>query len=376
MKIAIAPNSFKNSLDAFQVAKAIELGLKKSKLSTSCMLLPIADGGDHTLEVFHHWLGGTLRTTKVSGPLGKATDAQWLMIDKDKTAVIEMAKASGIHLVPEEDLNPAKASTFGTGELIVNALDEGAKRIILGIGGSATVDGGLGILQALGATLTDKKGNVLPTEGNALLQVAAMSLPHLHNNLAGTEFVVLCDVENPLMGENGAAMMFGPQKGASPAQVQQLEVAMGRYNELIKKKTGNDGSMMPGAGAAGGIGFSLKAFFNTRLLSGVEFLLSAMGFEEKVMQADLLITAEGKVDKQTLQGKGPMGVAVLAGKHKIPCIMLAGKVDDVERLNTEFHAVFPITNGPNTLDKLMQTTRDDLVQTSMQIGNLLALSGL
>jgi glycerate kinase len=376
MKIIIAPNSFKGSLDAFKVAKSIERGLKKSTLDVKCELFPIADGGDHTLEVFSNWLGGAIHKTEVSDPIGKKIVTEWLMLDSGTTAVIEMAKASGIILIPEEKLNPLKASSFGTGQLIKSAIEKGAKKIILGLGGSATVDGGLGILQGLGAELFDSTGSLLSVTGNPLLKTVDISLDKISQQVRDTEFLILCDVENPLLGQNGATYVFGPQKGASPEDLISLESAMKQFNNLIIKKTGLDLSSMEGVGAAGGIAVALKTFFNAQMESGVDFLLSNMGFEEKIKNAELLITAEGRVDAQTLQGKGPYGVASKARQYGVPTIILAGKAEDIDQLNSGFSAVFSITNGPTTLEHAMKKTARDLEITSTQIGNLLALSKL
>jgi len=376
MKIIIAPNSFKGSLDAFQVAKAIEKGLQKSTLDVDCHLFPISDGGDHTLEVFHNWMGGELKASEVYGPLGEPIKAEWLYLPETKTAVIEMAKASGISLIPEEKLNPMKSTSYGTGQLIMNAIDSGAKKIILGLGGSATVDGGLGILQAFGAEVKDQNGEIIDTKTNPLLDFHSISIEKVDKRIYETEFLILCDVKNPLLGEGGATYVFGPQKGAASNDLIILEKAMSRYNQIIIDKTGQDLSTMDGAGAAGGIAVALKAFLKTSLIGGVDFLLSNMGFEDHIKDADLLITAEGKVDSQTLQGKGPHGVALNAKEHGVPSIILAGKAEDIQSLNTDFNAVFPITNGPVSLDKAMQNTAVDLENTANQIGSLLALSNL
>ena len=372
MKIIIAPNSFKGSLDAYSVAKAIENGLVKSKLDAHCALFPIADGGDHTLEVFHHWLGGNMHTQQVTGPLGDSVDAQWLHIEKDKIAVIEMAKASGIDLVKKSNLDPLKANSFGTGQLILEAVKKGAKKIILGLGGSATVDGGMGILQALGAELFDAKQQLIGNNINPIMELNSISLANFAPILEHVEFRILCDVDNPLLGKNGAAHVFGPQKGAGPEGVKKLEKSMYNANEILVKITGKDYSKMKGAGAAGGIAVVLKSFFNTSLVSGVDFILDKMNFEENIKDAGLLITAEGKVDHQTLQGKGPYGVAAKAATYGVPSIILAGQADDIDQLNDGFNAVFPITNGPGSLAEAIERTAIDLEQMALQIGNLLA----
>lgn len=372
MKIVIAPNSFKGSLDAFEVARAIERGLLNSQLNVTCDLFPIADGGDHTLEVFHNWIGGDMNIKKVTGPLGDEVEAAWLHIKKNKTAVIEMARSSGISLVRDGRLNPLKANSIGTGELILDAVNNGAQKIILGLGGSATVDGGLGILQSFGADLYDSSGEKIPISTNPLIGLDHISIENIDQRLKQIEFQILCDVENPLLGQNGAAHIFGPQKGANSQGVEILEKSMKRFNEILAQKTGLDFSQLPGAGAAGGIAVALMSFFNTSIVSGVDFILEKMNFEESVKDASYLITAEGKVDSQTLHGKGPLGVADKAKMHNIPTIILAGKADEIDQLNHGFDAVFAITNGPMSLDNAMNRTAIDLEETARQIGNLLA----
>ncbi len=373
MKVVVAPNSFKGSLDAFQVAQSIRDGLHKSKLTAECQLFPIADGGDHTLEVFHNWLGGEIKKSNVDGPLGDQVEANWVLVEGGKTAVIEMAKASGISLLEESTLNPMKANTYGTGQLLKNAIASGAKKIILGLGGSATIDGGLGILQALGAELFDCDGNIINKDTNPLIALKDISIEKINPKTFDVEILILCDVENPLLGNDGAVHVFGPQKGAGPEDVEKLEKAMVRFNNSIKSKTGKDLSKMEGAGAAGGIAVSLIAFFSASMVSGVDFLLDKMSFEHSIKEAELLITAEGKVDGQTLQGKGPFGVAQKAREYGIPSIILAGKAEDIDQLNHGFNAVFPITNGPKSLEEAMSSTAKDLEETARQIGNLLAL---
>jgi len=371
MNIVIAPNSFKGSLDAFKVAQSIERGLTKSNLPSDCELFPIADGGDHTLEVFVSWFGGEIRSKQVVGPLGQTVNAQWALVEEGQTAIIEMAKASGISLVDAGALDPLAATSFGTGQLIMEAVHLGVKKIVLGLGGSATVDGGLGILQAFGGKLMNKGGHVIATNTNPLVDLHAISLDGIDSQIDGLEFIILCDVQNPLLGQDGAAHVFGPQKGADSEQVDILENSLFRFNSIVHQMSGKDFSEMEGAGAAGGIAVMLNAFFGAVLVSGVDFLLKKMNFEESLQKADLLITAEGKVDGQTLSGKGPYGVAEMAKKYNVPSVILAGKAEDVEQLNTGFAAVVPITNGPMTLEQAMEQTANDLEITSMQIGNLL-----
>jgi glycerate 2-kinase len=374
MKIIIATNSFKGSLDAFKVARAIQTGLEKSNLPCKCTLFPLADGGDHTLEVFHNWLGGSIKSSPVNDPLGRKILAEWLYLENDKTAIIEMAKASGISLLKNDELNPLKASSFGTGQLIKAAIENGAKKIILGLGGSATIDGGLGILQALGAELFDAAGKLITHDVNPLMDFHDISMEKVKPEILNTTFVMLCDVENPLLGQHGAVRVFGPQKGATNEDLTALEKSMERMKKVIVLKTGQDFSSLPGTGAAGGVALAFKTFFNASIENGTRFIISNMDLEQKIKGADLLITAEGKVDSQTLDGKGPFGVAAKAKEFGVPSIILAGRADDMEQLNSGFSAIFPITNGPMTLEQAIENTADDLVRTATQIGNLLALT--
>lgn len=372
MKIVIAPNSFKNSLDAFEVARAIQRGFDQSQLNASCKLYPIADGGDYTLEVFHAWRGGQIERSTVTDPLGNRVEATWLYLPQTRTAVIEMAKASGIHLIKKKALNPWKASSYGTGELICQAVKKGATNLLIGIGGSATVDGGLGMMQALGAELKDAVGQPISTDHNALMDLKDIFTQNIQEDIRRLKITVLCDVENLLLGPKGAVNVFGPQKGASPEDVNKLEMYMRKFGELTKKCTGQDFSNMPGSGAAGGMGFALMAFLGARMVNGVAYLIEKMELESQIKTADLLITAEGRADKQTLGGKGPMGVARLAKKYDVPCVMLAGQVEDFEMLNHGFDAIFSITNGAGSLEQAMQNTAQHLTDTCCQLGNLFA----
>lgn len=371
MNIIIAPNSFKESLDAFNVARTIAAGLEKSRLICNCKLFPIADGGDHTLEVFHNWQNGKLLESEVLDPFGRPIRSKWLYLEDKLTAVIEMAKASGISLMQKNELNPMKASTFGTGQLIRVAIERGAKKIILGLGGSATIDGGLGMLQALGCRLLDKEQNVINPDNNPLLQIDDLSVREMQEQFGEIEFVLLCDVDNPLLGEHGAVHVFGPQKGAGPADLEMLEMWMNRLNSIILEKTGNDYSTQPGMGAAGGISLVLKAFFKTSMQSGVEYLLARTDFDTCLQNSKLLITSEGKADRQTLRGKGPFTVAAKAAEYGIPSILLTGKADDIDELGAGFSAIFPIASGPVSLEYAIQNTAKDLERTAWQIGNLL-----
>ncbi len=371
MKIIIAPNSFKNSLDAFQVARAIETGLLKSRLPVVCQLFPIADGGDATVDVLNEWFDGEKQYVNVRDPLGRIKESYWSLVSSGSTAVIEMAKASGLDLITRDERDPFRTTTYGTGQLILDAVDKGVKEIMIGLGGSATVDAGLGIIQALGGKILDHDGKPLPEDRNPLMGMCGIDLLGVHPAMKEVKITILSDVTNPLLGEEGAAAVFGPQKGADEDGVNRLEGLLTNFNEVITGHTGKDYSLMAGGGAAGGIAVTLKAFFNAQIVSGIDYLLDKMGFEAALGDADLIITAEGRVDRQTLLGKGPMGVIEKAKKHHIPSIMLAGQMLDLELLSQVIDALFPITNGPVTLDEALHSTAVDLENTACQIGNLL-----
>ncbi len=373
MKIVIAPNSFKNSLDAYYVSAAMKKGFSNSRLKAEYLLFPIADGGDHTVDVICRWFDGVLITERVNDPLGRQIEATWGLIRHGRTAVIEMAKASGVALLKENELNPFVANSYGAGQLILRAVERGVEEIILGIGGSATVDAGLGMLQALGAKLLDNQNREIGRNVNPLIGLHSIDLDGMDKRLKKIRFNIMCDVDNPLLGPAGAAKVFGPQKGASPDQVLQLEELLKTFNQIVVSKTGVDLSKMPCGGAAGGISVALKSFLNAELVNGIDYLLEIMGFDKVIRDADLLVTAEGRADHQTLTGKGPSGVAQKAAEYDVPTILLAGQIEDIDKLNSVFQSVFPIANGVTTLENALKTTADDLERTCHQLGNLLAM---
>ena len=373
MKIIIAPNAFKNSLGANAVAQAIERGIKRSTLSCETVIFPIADGGDNTLPILGEWFDAKSHSCAVNDPLGREITAQWAEIIDEKTAIIEMAKASGINLLDHSELDPLKTNTYGTGQLIKAALDRGCEKIILGLGGSATIDGGLGIMMALGLKLFDDHGKIINHLENPLLYLHHIDTDDLDARLKQANFVLLCDVENTLLGEKGAAPVFGPQKGADDRVISILENKLEIYRKILRELTSNDYTSLPGTGAAGGIAVSFLAFCNAKLVNGVDYLLDIMGFDEALQSADLLITAEGHADAQTLGGKGPFGVAKKAAMAGINSILLAGKVVDFPILNKVFSAVIPISNGAKSPKEAIASTSEDLENTAWQLGNLLSL---
>ncbi|MEW8987725.1 MAG: glycerate kinase, partial [Bacillus sp. (in: firmicutes)] len=326
MKIVIAPDSFKESLTALEAANAIERGFKSIFPNAVYHKMPMADGGEGTVQSLVDATNGTIEERIVTGPLGNPVKSFFGLMGDGKTAVIEMAAASGLHLVPMEKRNPLVTSTRGTGELISAALDLGVKHIIIGIGGSATNDGGAGMIQALGAKLLDEEGETIGPGGGALSQIATVDLSGLDNRLKDVHIDVACDVDNPLTGPRGASAIFGPQKGATPEMVKLLDKNLSHFADVIEKALGKSFRDIEGAGAAGGLGASLLAFLNADLKRGIDIVLHAMNFESVVKDADLVITGEGRIDSQTVYGKTPIGVAKAAKKYGVPVIGLAGSI--------------------------------------------------
>ncbi|EAW3052144.1 glycerate kinase [Salmonella enterica] len=324
MKIVIAPDSFKESLSAMAVAGAIEKGFREIYPDADYVKVPMADGGEGTVQSMVEASGGRYVDQQVRGPLGQPVTARWGMLGDSDTAVIEMAAASGLHHVSPELRNPLNTTSYGTGELIVAALERGVKRIILGIGGSATNDGGAGMMQALGVILRDKQGRSLPPGGEALAALASIDLSGCHPLLRQVSITVACDVNNPLCGPQGASAVFGPQKGATAEMVDTLDAALENWGRHIYLATGREVVNAPGAGAAGGMGAALLGLLNAELRAGVEIVVETLQLEQAVEDADLVITGEGSLDSQSICGKTPIGVARVAKRYNKPVIALAG----------------------------------------------------
>lgn len=324
MKILIAPDSYKESLSAQAVADAIEAGMREVLPEAEFVKIPVADGGEGTVDSLVAWTGGGKRVLEVSGPLGEPVQAFYGLSGDGRTAVIEMAAASGLALVPRERRDPRHTCSRGTGELIRAALDAGARNFILGIGGSATNDGGAGMLSALGVRLLDDTGSALPAGGAALARLARIDASGLDARLAECHIEVACDVDNPLTGPRGASATFGPQKGATPAMVAELDAALAHFADCIARELGVQVDAVAGAGAAGGMGAGMLAFFPARLRPGVDIVMEAVGLDAQVQAADLVITGEGRIDSQTIHGKTPIGVARIAKRHGKPVIGIAG----------------------------------------------------
>ncbi len=326
MKVVIAPQSFKGSVSGPMAAKAIDEGLRKVFPQAETVLVPVADGGDGTLEALVKTTSGQTFSSRVLGPLRNSVNARWGVMGDGKTAVIEMAQASGLVLVPFASRNPKHTTTHGTGQLIKLALNRGYRRIIVGMGGSATNDGGAGMAWALGARFRDKEGQPLPPGGAALASLASIDLTRLHPALKDTEVIAASDVDNPLCGPTGASAVYGPQKGATVKTVEELDKALERYASVIKATLGQDVANRPGAGAAGGMGAGLMAFANGEVRSGIDIVCEVLDFDKHLKGADLVITGEGRLDASTAYNKAPVGVARRAAARGIPVIALAGSL--------------------------------------------------
>jgi glycerate kinase len=324
MKIVIAPDSFKESLTAMAVASEIEAGFREFFPDAQYVKLPVADGGEGTVQAMIDASGGRRVELQVTGPLGEPVSAFYGLMGDGATAVIEMAAASGLELVPPARRNPLHTTSYGTGQLILNALDAGARRFVLGVGGSATNDGGAGMLQALGGRLLDAAGAELNAGGGALAALARIDLSALDARIKDSVFDIACDVTNPLVGERGASAIFGPQKGATPEMVEQLDANLRHYAAIIARDLDQHVAEIAGAGAGGGIGAGMMVFLGGRLRPGSEIVTAAVGLDAAVVDADLVITGEGRIDGQTIHGKTPIGVAKVAQRHGKPVIAIAG----------------------------------------------------
>ncbi|NCH14452.1 glycerate kinase [Cronobacter sakazakii] len=325
-KIVIAPDSFKESLSAMDVAKAIEAGFREIYPQAHYVCVPMADGGEGTVEAMVAATGGQIITTPVTAPLGNKVDGFFGLLGDGETAVVEMAAASGLHLVPTAQRDPRITTSYGTGELILAALERGVKAIIIGIGGSATNDGGAGMMQALGARFLDGEGRELAPGGAALARLERLDLSALDPRLAQVSVTAACDVDNPLCGEKGASAVFGPQKGATPEMVSELDTALRRFGEQLEAATGKAIISAPGAGAAGGMGAALLGMLNAELRPGIEIVIESLGLAQAVRDADLVITGEGRLDSQSIHGKTPVGVARVAKQFQRPVVAIAGSL--------------------------------------------------
>ncbi|MBZ7400798.1 glycerate 3-kinase [Klebsiella grimontii] len=369
MKIIIAPDSFKESVSASRCAQAIKAGFVSIFPQAECVCLPIADGGEGTVEAMVEATDGKMVMLPVMGPMGDFVGAFYGLSGDGQTAFIEMAAASGLMLVPAGERNPLRATSYGTGELIRHALDAGVRHIILGIGGSATVDGGMGMAQALGARFLDERGESVGLGGGALQRLVKIDLSDLDPRLHDCRIEVACDVDNPLLGERGAAAVFGPQKGACIEMVAVLERGLQNYARVMLAATGQDVAAMVGGGAAGGMGAAARVFLNATLKSGIDIVLEAVNLEEALRDADLVITGEGRMDSQTVGGKAPVGVARIAKKYDIPVIGIAGVLGDgVEAVHQHgIDAVFSILPALAPLAEVLDRGEQNLYACARNI---------
>ena len=380
MKIVIAPDSFKESLDAHQVASCIEHGFADVFPHAEFVKMPLADGGEGTVDVLLKALNGKKQGLQTTDPIGRECTAYWASLEqtfdgiKVKTALLEFAQASGLDRLTVEERSPLTASSFGTGLLIKDALDQGVEQIIIGLGGSATNDAGAGILQALGGKLLDKQGNELSGGGAELSQLASIDLDGLHPRCKEVTFVVACDVNNPLCGESGASAVFGPQKGASKAQVEQLDTAIGHFADIAQAHTSINHRDTASFGAAGGTPLGLSLAFNIQIKAGIEMVLDALDADKVLEGASLVVTGEGQMDNQTLQGKTPFGIAQRAQKLNIPTIGIAGSLgQDVEKLYGSMSSLFGTVRSPQSLDQVLLEANQNLTRTARNIAATLKL---
>ena len=356
MKIVIAPDSFKETLSAFEVASAIESGFQNVFPEAEIIKIPIADGGEGTVDAMVRATNGSFEFSEVEGPMGDNTRAKWGMLGNSKTAVIEIAEACGLHLVSANKRNPMAASSYGVGQLVIAALDKGAKKIIIGLGGSSTNDGGYGFLRAIGVQFLDSKGNELNGHFETLSLLSDINLSHIDKRIMNTSIEIACDVDNPLLGHQGATRVFAAQKGASNKMIEELESIMTHYYEVISGQLKSQAHDQPGFGAAGGLGFGISAFSNSELKSGISIVLETLNFNQYLLDADLVITGEGRIDSQSERGKAPIGVIKYANQLNCRAFVIAGSVDDPKVFNQKFNVTnsYGIVNEKFSIEKAFE----------------------
>lgn len=369
-KIIIAPDSFKGSLTSTEVANAMEEGIKKVFPNCEIVKTAIADGGEGTTETLVNALSGEKIKVMVHDPLMRPIEVEYGLVDNGRIAVIEMAAASGITLLHKQEQNPSTTTTFGTGEMIKDALKRGCRSFLIGIGGSATNDAGTGMLRALGYRFLDKNGNETDGTGKSLHSIYSIDKLGTMPELKNANFTIACDVNNPFSGPNGAASVYAPQKGANKQMVKELDEGLESFRKLIESETEIDLNTVSGAGAAGGLGGGFVAFLNARLKPGIEMVLEAVNFNKHLQNAELVITGEGKLDEQTGMGKAANGVLDAANKRDVPVIAIGGSIEDIENLNKRgFLSLFSIVPYPISMEEAMQkdSARKNTVQTTEQI---------
>lgn len=376
MKIVIAPDSFKGSLSGKEAADAIERGLRRALENIDVVKVPMADGGEGTVQSLVDATRGKIIKLRVKDPLFRDIESFYGILGDGKTAIIEMAAASGLPLLMSEERNPLVTTTYGTGELIKHALDMGCRNIIMGIGGSATNDGGTGMASALGVRFLDSAGKEIGFGGGALNNLKSIDITGIDERIKECRIVAACDVDNPLTGTNGASYIFGPQKGADEATVKILDNNLERYGSILENTLGISVVNLPGAGAAGGLGAGLLAFLNAELKRGIDIVIEATGLEDKLKDADIVITGEGMIDYQTMFGKTPYGVAKLASKYNIPVIAIAGGIGSRAEVLYEngFNSIFSIVDKPMPLEEAVEKADILLERTAERIMRLLKIN--
>ncbi|MBT2657151.1 glycerate kinase [Bacillus sp. ISL-18] len=373
--IVLAPDSFKESMTAKEACEAMESGIRKVNNQITCIQVPMADGGEGTMQSLVDATGGEIFTARVIGPLGNEVDAPYGILGDGKTGVIEMASASGLHLVRKEERNPLVTTTYGTGQLIKACLDQGVNKLLIGIGGSATNDGGAGLVQALGGKLLDANGEELGFGGGELGRLARIDLTNFDPRIKDITVEVACDVNNPLCGERGASVVFGPQKGATPEVVELLDKNLMNYAKIIKAELNLDLLDVPGAGAAGGLGAGLMVFLNGTLKKGIDMVIEYTLLEEKVQDADMVWTGEGSIDFQTKFGKTPFGVASVAKKYHKPVVAIAGSIgENIDSLYEKIDSIFCSMQGVYSLEEALANGQKNLQKTSEQVIRFLNLA--
>jgi glycerate kinase len=372
-KIVVASDSFKGSLSSLGVAEAAAKAINESLPECQVVKVDVADGGEGTMDALRRTLGGQKVTIDVCDPLGRPVGASYVILEDGVTAVMEMAVASGLPLLASHERNPLKTSTYGTGQLIADALERGCRKFLVGIGGSATNDAGMGMLEALGVRFMDAEGNLLHGRGESLESVHDIDMGGICEGLAEAEFIVACDVDAPLYGPKGAACVFAPQKGADEAMVSRLDNGLEHFASVVKRTLGQDVSELPGAGAAGGLGGGFVAFLNARLERGIEMVLDAIGFDELIRGASMVVTGEGRVDSQTLTGKTPYGVLKRALRQGIPVVAIGGSVtlDQQAAHEAGFAGVYAVTPSGMPLEEAMKPAiaADNIYNTVKHILN-------
>ena len=380
MKVVVAIDSLKGSLSSLEAGEAIKSGILKAMPKADVCVRPLADGGEGTVEALALGMGGKLETVKVTGPLGEPVDCVYGILEESKTAIMEMSGAAGITLVPDELRNPLHTTTYGVGEVIKDAIAKGCRHFIVGIGGSATNDGGIGMLQALGYGLLDENGNQVPFGAKGIKEIVTITDENVIPELKECNFRVACDVTNPLCGEFGCSAVFGPQKGADPTMIMQMDKWLETYADLTSEKYVKANAKYPGTGAAGGLGFAFLAYTNAVLESGIKIILEETKLEEYVKDADIVVTGEGRLDGQTVFGKAPIGVAKIAKKYDKTVLAFAGSVtEDAIACNEHgIDAFFPILRRIQTLQEAMDPAkaRDNMVTTVEQVFRLVNLRGI